>query len=453
MFSRTITESMRRWAEMPARKPLVVRGARQVGKTTAVDLLAREFDQYVSLNLERQADSVLFNRGLSVDDLFQAILLKENVAGQQGRMLLFLDEIQACPKAIEYLRYFYEDLPGVHVIAAGSLLEIVLSRAGLSFPVGRVEHCFMHPLSFREFLAALGDERALHAIDQIPLPSFAFSHLLNRFRTYALIGGMPEIVARYVEIMDVPSLSHLYRSLLISFVDDARKYARSSRAEPILRHAIEAAPLEAGKRVTFAGFGKSNYGSREMGEALRTLERAMLIKLLPATTSTEIPIVPDLKKSSRLQFLDTGLVNSFLGLQSHFFTHDDLHSFHRGIIAEHIVGQELIAQVERPPERLCFWVREKRQASAEVDFVIQHENCVVPVEVKSGRSGTLRSLHQFMDRCPHEFAIRLYSGPLKLQRAASATGREFFLLNMPYFLASKLREYVGVLIHDRGRLP
>lgn len=453
MFSRTVIETMRKWADKPTRKPLVVRGARQVGKTTAVDLLGGEFDQYVSLNLERQADSMLFERGLSADDLFQAILLKEKVAGQQGRLLLFLDEIQACPKAIEYLRYFHEDLPRVHVIAAGSLLEIVLSREGVNFPVGRVEHCFMHPLSFREFLAATGDESALRAMDEVPLPSFAFPHLLDRFRRYALVGGMPEVVARYADTKDVPSLNPLYRSLLISFIDDARKYARSSRAEPILRHAIEAAPLEAGRRLTFAGFGQSNYGSREMGEALRTLERAMLIRLLPATTSTEIPIVPDIKKSPRLQFLDTGLVNSFLGLQSHFFAYDDLHSFHRGIIAEHIVGQELMAQLERPPERLCFWVREKRQASAEVDFVFQHEDCVVPVEVKSGRSGTLRSLHQFMNRCPHEFAIRLYSGPLKLQRAASATGGEFFLLNMPYFLASKLREYVDVLFHDRSKLP
>jgi len=157
--------------------------------------------------------------------------------------------------------------------------------------------------------------------------------------------------------------------------------------------------------------------------------------------TVEIPIIPDLKKKPRLQVLDTGLVNYFAGLQDQHFLFSDLHSFHKGFLAEHIVGQELIGQAINTRKKQCFWVREKTQSQAEVDFVVQHHAYVIPVGVKTGSTGSLRSLHQFIDRCPHSFAVRLYSGKLEIQQATTPNGTRFTLLNLPYFLTSKLHSF------------
>ncbi len=450
MFPRTILETLRRWAIAPRTKPIVLRGARQVGKTTAVKLLGEEFDQFIMLDLEVPGDAGLFQRGLGIRDLFQAILLSRGLRRSKGRTLLFLDEIQESPEAIASLRHFHDAMPDLHVIAAVSLLEAVLARGDVTFPVGRVRHLFMHPLTFQEFLSALGDDGALEALNTVPCPAVAHPHLLARFHRYTLVGGMPEIVAAFVESRDVTILDRLYSSLLTSYLDDVSKYARNQTLDLVIRHAIEAAPLEAGARIKFAGFGRSNYRSREMGEALRTLERAMLLFLLYPTTSTSLPITPDLRKSPRLQFLDTGLLNFALGLQAQYFEYDDLHAFHRGRLAEHIVGQELLASSSDVHHKPCLWVREKRQSIAEVDFVLQHQNRVIPVEVKAGKSGTLRSLHQFMDRCDHGLAVRLHSGPLGRQQVRTAAGTEFTLLDLPYFLASRIHEHVESMITNRG---
>jgi predicted AAA+ superfamily ATPase len=266
---------------------------------------------------------------------------------------------------------------------------------------------------------------------------------MDYFHRYVLIGGMPEVVAIYIKKKDVTALNSIYSSLLVSYQDDAEKYAKNATMATILRHCIETAPFAAGQRITFAGFGQSNYRSREIGEALRTLQRAMLLNLLYPSTSVEIPIMPDLKKSPRLQLLDTGLLNYFAGLQEQFFYHDNLHGFYRGILAEHMVGQELIAAEPNSRKKQCFWVRGKSNAQAEVDFLIQYRGHVVPVEVKSGKTGRLRSLFQFMDRCPHHYAVRMYAGPLEAQRVSSLTGKEFHLLNLPYFLAAAVHGYLN----------
>ncbi len=359
---------------------------------------------------------------------------------------MFLDEIQGCPEALRMLRYFREKLSEVHVVAAGSLLEIVLAKAKISFPVGRVQQMVMYPLCFDEFLGAVGAAEARAAMREIPLPEYAHGTLLDLFHRYALIGGMPEVVAKYSGREEVTELQHIYESLLRSYLDDVPKYARNETMERVISHCIEAAPLAAGSRITFSGFGQSNYRSREVGEALRILEKALLLHLLYPTTATEIPIRPNKRKSPRLQFLDTGLLNYFAGLQKQHFSHRDLHSFYRGLLAEHVVGQELMSARGSALHKPSFWVREKRQSRAEVDFVIHHEDKVVPVEVKAGKTGRLRSLHEFMDLSPHRYAVRLYAGPLKRERCTTRRGTAFNLLSLPYFLASRLQDYLSWFI-------
>ena len=450
MFPRDLLSKLERWADSPDRKPLILRGARQVGKTVAVKLFGEQFDRFIYMDLELRGESDIFRRRMPVRETFQAILLKSRPPRAEGRTLLFLDEIQNCPEAVEILRYFHEELSGIHVIAAGSLLEIALHEKHISFPVGRVEHHFMYPLTFREFLIALGAREAVGSMETIPVPAYSYDAVMELFHAYVLIGGMPEVVARYIEHRDVTKLNNVYDSLLISYRDDVGKYARNATMSAILHHCIETVPFVAGRRITFAGFGQSNYRSREIGEALRTLQRAMLINLLYPSSSVEIPIMPDLRKSPRLQLLDTGLLNYFAGLQEQYFHHDDLHSFYRGILAEHIVGQEIIAAEANTRKRQCFWVRGKSQSQAEVDFILQHKGYVIPVEVKSGKSGRLRSLHQFMDRCPHRYAVRLYAGPLEMQNVQTVSGKEFVLLNLPYFLASVIHQYLEWMIETAG---
>ncbi len=441
LFPRAVDAKLKAWMDNGHRKPLILRGARQVGKTVAVRLFARHFDRFINLNMDLAGDADLFRRRLDIRDLYQAILLKCRISASDGKILLFLDEIQSCPEAVESLRYFHEDLPGVFVIAAGSLLEIALQEKHIAFPVGRVDHLFMHPLSFREFLVATNAGPVIGAFDTVPLQAYAHTELIQLFHRYALIGGMPEVVAEYARKKDITGLKSIYDSLLTSYQDDVSKYARTQNMAAILRHCIEAAPFIASQRIVFAGFGQSNYRSREVGEALRTLQRAMLLHLLYPSVGVEIPIMPDLKKSPRLQFLDTGLLNYFAGLQDEFFRHDNLHAIYKGRLAEHIVGQELICLEPNTRRKPCFWVRDKTQSQAEVDFIIQHRDRVLPLEVKSGVAGKLRSLHEFMDRCPHAFAMRLYAGPFDLHPARTPSGKPYTLLNVPYFLAAKIHEY------------
>lgn len=446
MFSRNIVQELRQWAVKKDRKPLILRGARQVGKTTAVDIFSKDFDQYLYLNLEKKEAAEIFNYNLSTEDLIQAIYLFKDISPSKGKTLLFIDEIQNSPQAIAQMRYFYESAKELHVIAAGSLFEVMARDSHTSFPVGRVEYMFMYPLMFEEFLVATGEEQALKYFNNIPLPEFSFSKLHKLFHKYVLIGGMPEVVKAYIEKKDITSLTPIYQGLLTSYLDDVSKYARNKTMVQVIRHAIESAPLEAGRRIKFHGFGNSNYRSREMGEALRTLERAMLIYLLYPSTVTEPPIRPDLRKSPKLQFLDTGLINYFAGLQKFFFKMEDLHSFYQGILAEHIVGQELLAVDMRTSRKLSFWVREKKQSNAEVDYIIQSGQYLIPIEVKAGKTGSLRSLHQFVERSAHPFAIRLNAGPVEKVKAVTPNGKQYDLLSLPYFLSAKLQNYIEWLM-------
>ena len=441
MFNRLIIKKLELWTQKRNRKPLILRGARQVGKTTAINIFSTQFDQYIYLNLELSSDRELFEKKYSIKELILAIFfLKEKQRGS-GKTLIFIDEIQNSSEAVSMLRYFYEDAKDLYVVAAGSLLESLID-SHISFPVGRVEYLYMKPLTFKEYLTAVGDHGAVKILDQVPCPDFAHDKLIKSFHTYTLIGGMPEIVETYSETQDLQSLKTVYENLLQSYMDDVEKYARNKTLAHVLRHAVKSSFYYAASRIRFEGFGNSNYRSREMGEALRTLEKAMLIDLMYPSTGTSLPIIPDCKKSPRLYILDTGIVNFFAGIQKEFFGTNNLNNVYAGRIAEHIVGQELFARFNSMDERVLFWVREKKQSHAEVDFVIPFEKYVIPVEVKSGKNGRLRSLHAFIDNAPHNYAVRIYSGELKIDKVKTLNNKEFYLLNLPFYLTSEIKRYL-----------
>jgi len=445
MFTRNLLHELEKWKLRPNRKPLILRGARQVGKTTVVDLFAKGFDQYLYLNLEQSADAKIFNKIKDFEKLLEALFFLKNTTRSRGKTLIFIDEIQEVPEAIRQLRYFYEKAPDLYVIAAGSLLETLLSGS-LRIPVGRVEYMALRPVSFDEFLVAMDEKAALEQLQIIPLNEFAHSKLLSLFHTYTLIGGMPEIIQHYATHRDLTALGTVYQSLLVSYLDDVEKYAQNTDAIPLIRHAIRSCFMEACSRIKFQGFGRSNYNSKEMGEALRTLEKAMIIHLVYPSTNTDMPLIPDLRKSPRLHCLDTGLVNYFAGVQKEIIGTQDLNQIYKGKITEHIVGQEILAAESSVLFQLIFWVREKKSSDAELDYLLNHDGMVVPVEVKSGAAGKLRSLHQFMEQAIHDIAVRFYSGPVNLTETKTPAGKSFRLLNLPYYAVYQVKNYLNWML-------
>ena len=446
MYQRNAVKELLKWKSSKGRKPLVLRGARQVGKTTVVDIFAESYTQYIYLNLEREKDREVFSKYSSIDEIVQYIFLQYNKnLDRIADTLLFIDEIQIEPKAVAMLRYFYEEYSDLHVIAAGSMLETLFDR-GINFPVGRVEFRILHPVSFEEFLGAMNENQALELYHKIPLPAFAHSKLLQLFHTYTLIGGMPEIVAKYAETKDITSLSGIYESLIATYFDDVEKYAKNANQVQMVRHAIRSSFYEAGTRIKYQGFGASSYNSREMSEVLRMLEKTMLIHLVFPTTQTVVPFMPDVRKSPKLQSLDTGMVNYFSGLQRELFGTRDLNAHYQGKIAEHISGQEILALNYHVLHTLRFWVRDKKQSDAEVDFLYNFGGQMIPVEIKSGKSGKLRSLLQFLDMSEISVAVRLYAGPFQVEEHKTFAGKPFKLMNIPYFLTGKLNDYLELYL-------
>jgi uncharacterized protein len=443
MFNRHLIKELQQWAAQPGRKPLVIRGARQVGKTTVVNQFAAQFEQYIYLNLELAEDKAPFEAFTSIETLVQTLFfIKNKKLTLKNKTLLFIDEIQEVPVALNILRYFYEFEQGIAVIAAGSMLETLFNKNN-SFPVGRVEYKVMRPVSFPEFLAAMGETAALEQLQKIPVAPFAQAKLLQLFHRYAVIGGMPEIVSHYAQHKDLTALAPIYDSLITSYLDDAEKYAASPSQVSHLRHVIRNCFLLAGKRIKFEGFGNSSYRSREMGEALRTVEKALLVQLVYPNTGALLPLMPDTKKSPRLQVLDTGMLNYFAGIQKEILGTKDLNTVYQGTMVEHLVGQEILAFQFLSLSSLHFWVREKKESSAEVDYLFSFDGKLIPVEVKSGTEGKLKSLQIFMDMAPHSMAVRFYAGEMNITEATTLSGKKYRLLNLPYYLVSQLENYLN----------
>lgn len=438
MFQRKILVTLSEWYSRGERKPLVIRGARQTGKTTAVRMLAEGNPGYLEINLEAPGEKSVFTRGLSVEDLVSAIRLEKNVQSPLENSLLFLDEIQACPEAFNYIRFLYEQLPQLAVVASGSLLEAYIGKEGMGFPVGRVEQTFVYPLTFSEYLGAVGKAEMRSLLPAIPFPDYALHAVYDEYVRYTITGGMPEPVQMLAQGQTLDSIQKYYSSLLLAFQDDVPKYTSGTAMRRVITHCLESASLYTGTRIKFEGFGNSSYRSREVGEALRTLQRAMLLDLVYPASEVKPPVKPNLRKRPKLFFIDSGLLAHSAGMQSELLGTKDLNESFRGVLAEQQVAQTLKTIGWKP----AFWARESRGSGAEVDFLYQHGNILVPIEVKSGSTGRLRSLHSFMDSCPHGYAVRFYSGPVTVDSLKTMNGKPFKLLNLPHFLSEYLPEYL-----------
>lgn len=437
MFARNIENELLKWSSRADRKPLVLRGARQVGKTTVVNKFGEQFDNYLYINLEKSSAKQLIESTDDVKKLMPLIFLYCNKPQKTGRTLLFIDEIQTSSLALSLLRYFYEESPEIFVIAAGSLLETLLDKH-VSLPVGRVEYMSIHPCSFTEYLTAIDKGRFVELITKAELPNAFHEEILHYFNLYALIGGMPEVVARYAANTDIVSLSRIYNQILNGYKNDVEKYAETNKQAQVIRYILDEGWAFAGQAITLGGFAASAYKARETGEAFRTLNKAMLLELVYPTTNVILPAVSDLKKSPKLFWLDAGLVNYASGIQKEYLLNKDLMDTWRGMAAEQIVAQELKALNFEVGMKRNYWMRNKRGSTAEVDFIIVFDGKIIPIEVKSGHNAHLKSIHQFMNETNHDVAIRIWSGMYSIDKVKTIFGKEFRLINLPFYLISAL---------------
>ncbi len=444
MFTRTILQHLEAWRNDPLRKPLVLRGARQVGKTTVVNQFGATFANYLYLNLEDRTIADVFQQHLPLHDIVHLLFARSGKVMQAGDTLLFIDEIQNSPEAIARLRYFYEEMPEIHVIAAGSLLENIVD-VQTSFPVGRVQYMAMRPCSFVEFVGALGKSSLLELMRK-PEQSVSFhDELMHLFQQYVLVGGMPEIVQRYANNPDIWALDDTYESLVQSYKDDTEKYARRGKLTQVVRFILDRGWAKAGETVTLGRFADSEYQSREVGEAFRLLEKAMLVEMVFPTTSTQVPALPELKRMPKLIWMDTGLVNYQAGARRDILAATDVLDVWKGRIAEQVVAQELLALSHKVSSRRGFWVKGKGEA--EVDFIYPYKGQVIPIEVKNGHNAHLRSLHVFMEKAPINVAVRMWAHPFSIDEVTTPTAHKSYkLINLPLYLLHRLEDILAMFI-------
>lgn len=443
MFKRKILEKLEEWKNADRHKPLILRGARQVGKTTLVNEFGSHFENYLYFNMERNENVKLFEMDINIDDLVSMLFASLGKIKKDGKTLIFIDEIQNSPKTIALLRYFYEQRPDLYVVAAGSLLENLID-VKVSFPVGRVQYLALRPCSFYEFLGAINKNELLAILSQKPELTVAFhEQLMHQFNQYAIIGGMPEAIQQYAETKDVVAIEDVYETLVQAYKDDAEKYVVGNKLTDTVRFILSYGWAFAGETITLGNFANSGYKSREVGDAFRLLEKAMLLELVYPVSSTQMPVIPETRRMPKLIWFDTGLVNYQAGIRSEIIGSTDMVDAWRGHIAEQITAQELLALEDRVGQHRAFWA--KPNNGAEVDFVVSHDSRLYPIEVKSGTNSHLRSLQVFMDSSNVDVAIRIWSKPYSVDEIKTVNGKTFKLVNLPFYLIGRIYDILNAV--------
>jgi predicted AAA+ superfamily ATPase len=418
MFKRLIDFHLNKWKNDPYRKPLLLRGARQVGKTFAIRKLGQQFKHFVEVNFEELEKAVaIFEKDLVPEIIIRdlSLLLKAPII--PGETLLFLDEVQQAPRAILALRYFYEKMPLLHVIAAGSLLEFAIEKVGV--PVGRIEMLYMYPLSLVEYLVATGDtliaKELIHHLPGIKMDEPVHSKILEKVGEYLSIGGMPEAVGRWIQTKDPASVLKVLQQIETTYRQDFEKYAKRAQIK-YLEQLFRQIPHVVGAEFSYSAI-HGEYRKRELHPALELLERANIIHIVRYSSSQGIPIGAGINFDIfKVIYLDIALCQAILGSDISIWFLNPLQGFeNRGSIAEAFIGQELLCYSSPDTKaELHFWKRLEKSSQAEVDYVVQRREHIIPIEVKSGHGSTLRSLRLFLETHPKSksgirFSIHDYS--------------------------------------------
>jgi hypothetical protein len=449
------------WASRARRKPLVIRGARQVGKSTLVRQLAdtRGF-RLLEVNLEQHRGLERVFADLDVPRILLELEAVGRVAPGPGT-LLFLDEIQSTPSALAALRYLWEQRPDLPVVAAGSLLEAVLRSHDFAMPVGRVEYLHLGPMTLTEFLRGVGDDDLVELCDRWetgdPWPDEAHHRLAARQREFLLVGGMPEAVAAFAGGEGIESVRRVQRSIVSTYRDDFAKYGSTPDSLVRLQRVFDWVPGAVGQKVKYTNISRDDR-ARELRQALDLLALARVIWRVHHSACSGVPLEAALDAHTyKCLFLDVGLASHMTGVDwSSLGSWDDRKLVHEGGLAEQFIGQHLLFRkrgLEAP--LLCYWLREGRSANAEVDFVIDHRRRIVPVEVKAGTAGSLRSLHQFLDRelkGDRPIALRFDLNPPSVgdfeHRMSDGRQVRYRVLSLPLYMVEHAERLLEVAASD-----
>jgi len=408
-MDRYISSDLKSWIHKTRRKPLLLRGARQVGKTWLVEKLAQmEFENYLKIDFEENAELIsIFEGDLNPQKICAELELRTGIDIIAGKTLLFIDEIQICPRAIVALRYFYEKAPELHVIAAGSLLEFVFSE--ISFPVGRIQSLDVYPMNFSEFLLALGYEKAAeicnNPITEVSEATHEF--LIEQLRIYWLVGGMPECINEYVSTKSIKLATEVQDEICETYQMDFGKYKPKTDVN-CLTTVFSGIAASVGQQVKYTGLAKG-YTIPTIKKAYESLVLARLAKKVKSVSVPEIPLeaYASDKKFKNL-FLDIGLMNRVMKIDyNEALSHKNLLAIYRGQLAEQFVGQEFATATGK---QLYYWARDAKNSNAEIDYLLQQDGTFIPIEVKDGPSGKLKSLHLYRNSYDSQLAVVFHAG-------------------------------------------
>lgn len=438
-MKRFIEKELVKWKDDPFRMPLLIRGARQVGKSFTVEKFGKEhFSQFVTVNFELKPELKNCFRTLEPEKILQELELVLGVEITPGKTLLFIDEVQFCPQAIASLRYFKELKGDLHVIAAGSLLEFALVDPAISFPVGRVQSYYMRPLSFFEFLHVLGEKQVCKYLEEYDgrdeISVALHEKLMELIKTYCIVGGMPGSVARFLETGSMLECQNYLINLIDLYRTDMSKYASKTQYRH-LQVLFDRAPETVGLRFKYSHIDPDTR-SRDLQLALDQLKWAGLLHQVYATSGAGVPLkVHENSRVQKLLYIDIGMLQAALRVDPVYFFREDVTLIHKGALAEQLVGQELIGYTNSHERgQLYFWERAKQGSDAEVDYLFSSGHEAIPIEVKAGAQGRLRSLYLFLEEKNASYGIRFYSGlPVKQGQVVS----------LPFYLISQLKRLVG----------
>jgi predicted AAA+ superfamily ATPase len=447
MLKRSALQYLKKWKDKKTRKPLIIRGARQVGKSSLVRIFAKEAKlDLLEINLELGDDYHDCFTSKNPNQIITLLELKTARKIIPGKTTLFLDEIQAASEILASLRYFYELIPELHVIAAGSLLEFILEEHTFSMPVGRIEYLHLGPMTFKEFLDGIGREQLREFIEQFiiydEIPLVIHSELMKMFRIYCAVGGMPEAVQEYQNSGSMLEVDTIKQSILLTCRDDFNKYGRRFK-HTRLQKVFQKLPMQVGQKLKYVNLDR-NEKSSDLKKALHLLALARIYTPVFHTAANGVPLRAEInEKKQKPLFLDVGLLTAASGMNyADIASLDEVNLVNSGSTCEQFIGQHLLyARPYYQEPELFYWCREKRQASSEVDYVLSYGSRVFPVEVKAGKTGTLKSLQVFIREKGLGAGVRFNADLPSLHDAGfSLPGVQgyFSLLSLPLYMVEEL---------------